>query len=105
MVKQKLSKVFALERFRVDKVQTRLECLLHILVLNVACDSYDARLLMSGHADHREELPDFFGGLVSVHEGHVAVHQNYLETMGLALLDCFFNQLNCLLAVVGKLGS
>ena len=68
----------------------------------MASNSRDKRLLPDSEPSSIVvELPDLLGGLVAVHEGHVAVHEDDLVAVGfvVALLEVILDHLQSLLSV------
>ena len=88
-------------------VHTTVNGFLHVLHLSVSCDSKDDRLLNIFVKKVGSYHPSW---LVSIHEGHVAVHQNeivraFLEIIEYHILLYFFKRLQSILCRVYDLIS
>ena len=63
----------------------------------MACNcNYDGLL----HRLVEKKLSYFRRCLITVHEGHVAIHKDQLEAAPSILLEVFFNQFHCLISVI-----
>ena len=87
---------------RVHFVHSAVDGSLNVFVLNMAGDGHDLGLLVSGDVYALEHLSDPYGCLVSVHERHVAVHQDQRVFVVVAFADALLYDLNSLLSVVGE---
>jgi hypothetical protein len=52
-----------------------------------------------------KKLSNLDGGLISIHERHVAVHQDEFESMGVAFIEGSLDDFDCLFPIVCKLGN
>jgi hypothetical protein len=70
----------------------------------VACDGDDHWLIFSLDSILLENLSDLSGGLISVQEWHVAVHQNQFVQMEVPLPNGILDCLDSLLSIIGECG-
>ena len=68
-------------------------------------DRHNFRLLLPRNVHTQEHFPDTFGGLVPVHERHVAVHENEGVLVVISIVDSFLYDPNGLLAVECEFGQ
>ena len=68
-------------------------------------DRHNFRLLLPRNVHTQEHFPDTFGGLVPVHERHVAVHENERVLIIISRIDSLLYDLNGLLAVESEFGK
>ena len=68
-------------------------------------DRHNFRLLLPRDIHTQEHFPDTFGGLVPVHERHVAVHENEGVLVVISIVDSFLYDPNSLLAVECEFGQ
>ena len=69
----------------------------------MASDGYDLWLVLCRHLSLVIKSSYLLGCLITVHEWHVAVHQDQRILVGIVVLDALLNLLKCLLSIVGKL--
>ena len=99
---EELAELFDWQWLRVDLVHATTDGLLHILVLHMASDRHDPGLLCSRNIQSQEKLPDSFGCLIPIQEGHVAVHKNKRKSEWVLFVHRLLYRLYSLFSIVSE---
>jgi hypothetical protein len=97
---QELAELLDWQRFLENLIHPALLRFLDVFALYVACDGHNHGLPISLDVAILVEFSDVFGGGVTVHKWHVAVHQDELVPERVTLLDGILYLADCLFAVV-----
>ena len=75
-VHQQLPKFSDMQWLLKDLVHSTCQCSIDVLVFDVAGDGDDLWLVRSCHLHLVVKSSDFLGCFITIHEGHVAVHED-----------------------------
>ena len=96
-----------INRFLKNLVHATLNCFINKVLFSVSCKCWNYWLSSSFFV---QILSDLYGCLVTVHHGHVAVHENQtkaalVEPLALILIQVFLNELDGLITVKNMLAK
>ena len=86
--------------FRVDFLNSRSECLLNVLLLNVTCNCYDLKLITISILMLFQQLSYSLRGFVSIHEGHATVGEDERVSERISFCDSCLDKVHCLFTIV-----
>ena len=75
-IHQQLPKLSDMQWLLEDLVHSTCQCSIDVLVFDVAGDGDDLWLVRSCHLHLVVKSSDFLGCFITIHEGHVAVHED-----------------------------
>ena len=86
-----------------DLVHATCQCSIDVLVFDVASDGDDLWLVLDCHPPLVIKSSYLLGSFISVHEGHVAVHEDQRILVRVIVLNALLDLLQSLLTIVGEL--
>ena len=101
-INQKWSKFLNRQRFWINSIHTTFKSFLYIFILYMTSNGNDLWLELPRNVHVQIQCTNLVGCLVTIHEWHVAIHQDQWISVGVVFIHCFSYSAHCLFTVVCK---